>query len=275
MRTVLIVAAVLLVAGCGEDVPDESGQTRVVASVYPLAFLAEEVGGAGVTVETLTPPGVEPHDLELPPRDVAGLADADLVLYLGGGFQPAVEDALARSGSAALDLLPQGAEDPHVWLDPDSFAELATRVAQELTGAKDAAFPTSHRLEELAAEYRAGLAECERREIVVSHAAFGYMAEAFGLEQVPLAGLAPEAEAAPGDLARAISLVEEREATTVFVEPFAPPDDAEAVARETGVKTAVLDPIEGLSAEAVARGEDYFSLMRANLETLREALGCR
>jgi zinc transport system substrate-binding protein len=247
----------------------------VVASFYPLAFAAEQVGGPDVAVENLTPPGVEPHDLELPPRDVARLGSADLVLYLGGGFQPGVEDAVAQSGAEALDLLPEGAEDPHVWLDPTRFADLAVRVSEALTGSGAAAAVLAHRLEDLDAQYRAGLADCERRELVVSHAAFGYLADAYGLEQIPLAGLSPEAEATPRDLARAAELVEERGATTVFVEPLAPPDEAEALARETGAQVATLDPIEGLTEEEAAAGEDYFSLMAQNLETLREALGCR
>jgi len=280
MRIVLTlgVALACLLPGCGDDGGESGGgsdTTSIVASFYPLAFLAEEVGASGVSVENLTPPGVEPHDLELPPRDVGRLGDADLVLYLGGGFQPGVEDAVARSGVEAVDLLPAGARDPHVWLDPTRFAELAVRVSKALTGSGAGAAVVAHRLEDLDAQYRAGLADCERRELVVGHAAFAYLADAYGLEQIPLAGLSPEAEATPRDLARAADLVEERGITTVFVEPLAAPDEAETVARETGARVATLDPIEGLTDEEAAAGEDYFTRMQANLRTLREALGCR
>jgi zinc transport system substrate-binding protein len=261
-------------AGGDEQAAGAEGRT-VVASFYPLAFLAEQVAGDGVTVENLTPPGVEPHDLELPPRDVASLDDADLVLYLGGGFQPAVEDAVEQSGARAVDVLPPDADDPHLWLDPGRFADVARRVSVALTGSEAAAAPTVARLEELDAEYRAGLADCERRELVVAHEAFGYLADAYGLEQVALAGLSPEAEAAPRDLARAVELIEARGVTTVFVEPLAPPEEVETVAREAGVDVQTLDPIEGLTGDEAASGEDYFTLMRANLAKLREALGCR
>ena len=110
---------------------------------------------------------------------------------------------------------------------------------------------------------------------MVAHEAFGYLADAYGLEQVALAGLSPEAEAAPRDLARAVELIEERGVTTVFVEPLAPPEEVETVAREAGVRVETLDPIEGLTEDEAERGKDYFSLMRANLAKLREALGCR
>lgn len=276
MRIVLILLCAVALAGCagGEEQAAGAGRT-VVASFYPLAFLAEQVAGDGVTVENLTPPGVEPHDLELPPRDVASLDDADLVLYLGGGFQPAVEDAVEQSGARAVDVLPPDADDTHLWLDPGRFASVARRVSVALTGSEAAAAPTVERLEGLHAEYRAGLADCERRELVVAHEAFGYLADAYGLEQVALAGLSPEAEAAPRDLARAVELIEERGVTTVFVEPLAPPEEVETVAREAHVEVETLDPIEGLTEDAAASGEDYFTLMRANLAKLRKALGCR
>jgi zinc transport system substrate-binding protein len=276
MRIVLILLSAVALAGCAggdEQAAGAEGQ-KVVASFYPLAFLAEQVAGDGATVENLTPPGVEPHDLELPPRDVASLDDADLVLYLGGGFQPAVEDAIEQSGVHAVDVLPADADDPHLWLDPARFADVARRVSVALTGSAAAAAPTVARLEELDAEYRAGLADCERRELVVAHEAFGYLADGYGLEQVALAGLSPEAEAAPRDLARAVELIEDRGVTTVFVELLAPPEEIETVAREAGVDVQTLDPIEGLTGDEAERGEDYFTLMRANLAKLREALGC-
>lgn len=271
------------VAGCGEGDATRS-EDAVVAVFYPLAFAVDAVAPDGVDVVNLTPPGVEPHDLELGASD-AGLIDgARLVVYLGGGFQPALEEAVARRDAPSLDalegqsLLPgpgDGDEaDPHVWLDPTRLAAVARRVAGAL-GDPAAADGLVERLDALDAELRSGLADCDRREIVTSHAAFGYLAHRYGLEQVPLAGLAPEAEPTPRDLEALVRRVEESGATTVFFETLASPELAEVVARETGATTAVLDPLEGIAADRLADGVDYFSVMRENLAALRKALGCR
>ena len=265
-------------SGCG-GAGSDSDATSVVASFYPLAFAAAEVGGPGVDVRNLTPPGAEPHDLEATPGDVQELHEADLVLLLGDRFQPQLEDAAGEGehvlhvlDTPGLRLLEDG--DVHLWLDPLRYATLVKRVASAL-GKPAASARLARRLEALDREYRDGLADCARREIVTSHAAFGYLADRYGLEQIPITGSSPEGEPAPRDLERAVDAVRETGATTVFVEPLVSATVAEAVARETGAQTAVLNPIEGLTESEQDDGADYFSLMRANLVTLRKALACR
>jgi len=250
----------------------------VVASFYPLAYAAEEVGDGRVDVSNLTPAGAEPHDLELSPQDVAAIREADLVLLLGRGFQPQLEDA-AGGGQKVLRLLdtpglglhPDG--DPHVWLDPLRYAKIVERIGQALHGPAAAARMQA-RLRGLDREYRTGLAHCERREIVTSHEAFGYLAERYGLEQVAITGLSPEVEPEPAKLQKVVELVQKRGVTTIYFETLVSPRIAETVARETGANTAVLNPIEGLTEDEISQGENYFSLMRTNLSTLREGLGC-
>ncbi len=268
----------LLAAGCG----DEPAGRQIVTSFYPLEFAASQVAPDGVDVTNLTPPGAEPHDLELDARDVASLRDASLVVYVGGGFQPAVEDALEERDGPSHDILGDlrirlgsraGPNDPHVWLDPIRFGDVARGIAAEL-GDPDAADALVDQLEALDAEFRRGLARCERRELVTSHAAFGYLAASYGLEQVPLVGLEPEAEPRPRDVERLVDRVRVTGATTVYFETLASPELAETVAREAGVETAVLDPLEGLSADELASGTDYFDVMRENLAALRAGLGC-
>jgi zinc transport system substrate-binding protein len=251
----------------------------VVASFYTLAYAAERVGGEAVNVRNLTPSGAEPHDLEASPGDVRELHDADLVLLLGGGFQPLLEDAAGDGDHVARALDTPGLDllettDAHVWLDPLRYALIVERIGETL-GRPAAAERLVGRLRALDRDYRDGLANCERREIVTSHDAFAYLAARYGLDQIPIAGASPEGEPAPQDLERAVDAVRETGATTVFVEPLVSPRVAETVAREAGVETAVLNPLEGLTEDEQARGEDYFSLMRANLAVLREALGCR
>lgn len=279
MKTILVLLALLLGAtACGTK-PSSHGRKRVVAAFYPLAYAAEETGGTKVQVTNLTPPGVEPHDLEATPADVQALRAADVVLLLGHGFQPQLEEAAGR-GSKVLWLLDtRGMRrfsngDPHVWLDPIRYQIIVDRVSDAL-GQPYAALDFLHRIEVLHSEYRRGLAHCTRREIVTSHEAFAYLAQRYGLRQVAITGLTPEAEPAPKDLQRVVELVKRTHATTIFFETLVSPRIAETVARETHAKTAVLDPIEGLTPAEASRGEDYFSLMRANLRALRGALGCR
>jgi zinc transport system substrate-binding protein len=284
-RIVLIIltGALGAVSGCGGATGSEaaSGAKQVVAGFYPLAFAAQEVGGAGVEVTNLTPAGAEPHDLELTPREVEEVHDADLVLYLGEGFQPGLEEAVEEAGVPALDAL-DGIElrdedegvDPHIWLDPIRFAHVVERIGAEL-GGEAPARQLASQLRALDVEFREGLADCDRHDLVTTHDAFGYLAERYGLEVIPITGISPEAEPSPQDLEHVADLVEERGVTTVFTETLLSPEIGETVAREAGVDTAVLNPLEGLTEEELARGENYFSVMEANLTALRSGLGCR
>jgi zinc transport system substrate-binding protein len=277
---ILILTSAMAVglAGCGRTVGNDSGRKRVVASFYPLAYAAEQIGGAAVDVENLTPPGAEPHDLEVSPQDVADLRSADLVLLLGRGFQPQLE-AAAGTGDNVLRLLDtpdldvHTNEDPHVWLDPVRYAKVVARIGEAL-GLPAAAARLEQRLRDLDGEFRTGLAHCQRHEIVTSHEAFGYLAERYGLEQIAITGLSPESEPEPGKLQNVVDLVRERGVTTIYFETLVSPRIAETVARETSARTAVLDPIEGLTEEEAAHADDYFTLMHTNLVSLEEGLGC-
>lgn len=277
-RIVLICFLAAGLAACGGE-SDDSDATRVVAGFYPLAFAAEQIRGVDVEVTNLTPAGAEPHDLELTPREVEEILGADLVLYIGEGFQPAIEEAVQSGNAPALNVL-EGLElrdgDPHVWLDPTLFSQVVDRIAVELgdegaTGAR--ALATE--LDELDQIYEDGLADCEHRELVTTHDAFGYLADRYRLEVIPITGLSPEAEPSPQDLEAVAELVEERGVTTVFTESLLSPELGETVAREAGATTATLNPLEGLTEEELDRGDDYFSVMEANLEALRTGLGCR
>jgi zinc transport system substrate-binding protein len=251
---------------------------EIVAAFYPVAFAAEQVAPPGTEIVNLTPPGVEPHDLELKPSDVSKLKTAKLVLLLGHGFQPQVESA-AGHGDRVIYLLDtpgigRHASDPHVWLDPVRYELLVARIAAALNR-REAAQPLLARLRRLDREYRAGLRDCARNEIVTSHEAFAYLGGRYGLKQVAITGISPEAEPTPQRLQHVVEVVRSTGATTVFFETLVSPRIAQTVARETGARTAVLDPIEGLTPAEETAGEDYFTIMRRNLRALRGALGCR
>ncbi len=283
-----------------------SGGTTVAAAFYPLAWLTEQVAeGTGTEVELLTQPGTEPHDLELDVKKTAEIASADLVLYQAG-FQPAVDDAVAQNAqgdtldvAALADLRPveesaeeheehgeeeehgheHGALDPHFWQDPLRVAAVADAVAGELASLdKDHAddyeanaAALRERLESLDASYTAGLRDCARDTIVVSHDAFGYL-EKYGLHLASIVGLSPDAEPTAAALGKLQELIKEEGITTVFSEPLKPAL-GNGLAADLGLTNGVLDPIEGLSE--ASSDEDYLSLMQANLKALQTANGCR
>lgn len=278
-----LIAASLLASACAQDASSRTdGRMSVVASFYPLAFVAERVGGDRMAVRNLTPPGAEPHDLELTPGQVEAVRRARLVVFLSG-FQGAAESAVASGPraqlldvrAAARPLL--GEHDPHVWLDPLRMSRIARAVANKL-GAVDGRHAAEYRaraeafasdLAALDSEFDDGLDTCRRREIVTSHDAFAYLADRYRLRQIAITGVDPEAEPTPRRLDEVVKAVRRYKATTVFAETLLPRKVAETVAREAGVRTDVLDPVEGV------RGSDtYFTVMRRNLAALRRALEC-
>jgi zinc transport system substrate-binding protein len=271
MRFGALLLVVLGLAGCGGSAGN--GAQTVVAAFYPLAWAAERIAGEGVEVLNLTPPGAEPHDVELSPRDVDAIRDADLVLYAGSGFQPAVEDAVRDRSGPSVDVL-GGDDDPHVWLDPVRFSDVVGDIGQAL-GRQERAKELAAELRALDGEYRRGLERCARRTLVTAHAAFGHLAARYGLRQLSLTGRSPEAEPGPRELERLVDEVRDSGTTTVFAEPLVAEGLATTVAREAGAAVAILDPVEGLTHERIEAGDDYLSVMRENLATLRKALGCR
>ncbi|MEY9930296.1 zinc transport system substrate-binding protein [Catenulispora sp. GP43] len=290
-----VLVVVLALSGCLKQSGSQAaaGQLDVVAGFYPFAYLAERIGGEHVAVRNLTRPGAEPHDLELTPSQVGAVSKADLAIY-EKGLQPAVDDAVAQNKpKAALDTatvvhledhgdLGEGdahSADPHVWLDPVDFGRIADAVSaklQQVDPAHAADYQANQaaldaQLKALDADYRAGLAHCQRKDIVTSHAAFGYLAERYGLVQVPLAGLSPDDEPSAAHLAKIQHLIKTEGVTTVFFETLASPKTARTLASDTGTKAEVLDPIEGVKDPQT---QDYLSIMRDNLAALRLALGC-
>jgi zinc transport system substrate-binding protein len=293
----VFVVVCVAMAACTPSDPAAGGRLTVVANFYPVAEAARRVGGSLVSVTDLTAPGAEPHDLELTPRQLQDIVEADAVLYLGGGFQPAIEDAVGDARGEVVDVgagigrLPVTAgeneggltSDPHIWLDPVLYREIVQRVASALERVDASAASTfqhnarsyEDQLSALDEDYRAGLSECARNAIVTSHAAFGYLAARYGLRQESISGLAPDAEPTPQRLADLRTLVQELGVTTIFTEELVSPKVADTLASETGATTAILNPLESLTPDEVAAGDDYVSVMRSNLAKLEAALGCR
>ena len=307
LRAALLAA---LVAGCNQSTP--STRPLVVATFYPVYEFARQVAGDRATVVSLVPPGVEPHDWEPSPQQMIDVQKARLFVYNGAGFEPWVDKLLQDTRDAkvvAVDttrgmaLLPAPsagaasaqsdhthargptgrAVDPHVWLDPE-LAEAqvdAIRAALAASDPPNAAASDANarayraRLAALDTTMASGLRDCDRRDIVVSHASFAYLARRYALTQVALMGLAPEAEPSPASLAAIADVARKRRATAIFFETLVSARLAETLAREIGARTLLLNPAEGLTKEEAAAGKDYIALMEGNLANLRLGLGCR
>ncbi|MFJ7011966.1 metal ABC transporter substrate-binding protein [Streptomyces albogriseolus] len=289
----------------------DTGSFDVVASFYPMAFLAERIGGEHVHVTSLTQPGQEPHDLEISARQTAQLEEADAALYLKG-LQPSVDEAIGQSpiatkiDAAELTTLEEhGTEaghadehgdehahedehghdheggDPHIWLDPVRYAEVAEGVGKAFQKA-DPDHAADYRkntaalvkdLKALDEKFRTGLANRTTDVFVTTHAAFGYLAERYGLTEEAISGLDPDTEPSGARVKELQKIAKEDGVTTVFYETLVSDKTAKTLAGDTGLRTDVLDPVEGITDRS--RGEDYFQVMEANLTALRTALGAR
>jgi zinc transport system substrate-binding protein len=279
-RIAAAICATLALGACSAS----PGEGTIVAAIYPLAFAAENLARPGAEVIDLTPPGTEAHDLELSLEDRAAIEDADFVLYLGDiGFQPQVEQAVKEARGTVLDLGPLlakrgGVIDPHIWLEPSHFNTVTGTISEEFCPFEDPcdteesaqrdAFDA--RLSELGISYGRGLQDCRFGKAIVTHEAFGYIAD-FYFDQFGLSGLTPEAEPTAERLAQAQELIETGEAGAIFYEENEDSKEtAQSFAADAGVPALPLSTLESEPAEG-----DYFSVMEDNLASLREGLQCR
>ncbi|MCX5263395.1 metal ABC transporter substrate-binding protein [Streptomyces sp. NBC_00199] len=283
-----------------------TGKFDVVASFYPMAFLAEQIGGDHVHVTSLTQPGQEPHDLEISAKQTAALQESDAVLYLKN-LQPSVDDAVAQSqvktkidAASLTSLEKHGNEvgghaaehddheneelaglDPHIWLDPVRYAQVAEGIGKafEKADPDHAADYRSNtatlvkKLGDLNTEFKNGLADTKTKVFVTTHAAFGYLAERYGLTEEAINGLDPESEPSAARVKELEKMAKADGVTTVFYETLVSDKTAKTIAGDAGLKTDVLDPIEGITDKS--RGKDYFSVQQANLKALQTALGTK
>jgi zinc transport system substrate-binding protein len=288
---VVLMAMALFLQACGPS-PNATptvltGQLSVAATIYPMQFLAERIGGDRVQVRGLVPTGVGSHDWEPSPRDLRDVYDADVFIHTGDGFEGWVDRLLRdleSGGPLVISVALEVAEDgPHVWMDPGLYALQAGRVHDGLVLADPAGTSVyaanlsalQNELATLEAEMERGLATCDRNSLVVSHAAYSYLTQRFGLEQIAIAGVFPEVEPSPAKVRAVIEQIRSTGATHVLYETLASPRIAQTIAEEAGVELLPLNPLEGLTEEQASAGSDYFTMMRDNLATLRTALGCR
>ena len=281
---VLLAVSVLTACGTSARPGGEPSRPSAVGAFFPIAATLRNLGGPAVAVRDLTPPGVEPHDLEPTTDQVDAVLDASLAVVMGHGFQPAIERAAANRDGVTLVILDRlrSPSDPHVWLDPITMQHVARLMANGLVRADPQLRASVRRnlgstlraLEVLDREFRQGLRRCNRHVIVTAHAAFDRLARRYGLRQEAIAGIDPEQDPDPRRLAQLADLVRRDGVTTVFTEELVSPRVAKTLAREAGVATKVLSPIESPPHGKTGFGA-YLGAMRRNLVALRAALGCR
>lgn len=308
----LVAGTALALGAC--TVSDGAGGDgdHLITSFYPLEWATQQVvGDTGATIETLTKPGVDAHGLELTPQQIASMSRADLLIYLDH-LQPEVDAAIPASGvervmnvADHIELLPfaephshdhderehtedegqdhdhdHGDRDPHFWVDPLRMGTVVEAIAAELTDLnpehaeayRSNAAATVANLQAIDAEYHEGLAECQRREFITTHTAFQYLAHRYDLVEIGISGINPDSEPSPARIAAVHDEARRHGVTTIFFETLTSPAVAESIAGDLGLKAAVLDPLEGITGNSP--GEDYPSVMRANLDALRSANEC-
>jgi zinc transport system substrate-binding protein len=297
----LLIAAVVLsglywVAQISTSTNSNDNQIKVSASYYPLYDFAKNVGGDKIDVVNLTPAGSEPHDYDPSPKVIADALGSDVFIYNGAHMEPWVDGFLETYGNTVvkssnnIDLMAHEDEehgeevgDPHFWLDPVLAIQIIDNILESLKKADpnnsqyytDNANSYIDKLRSLDEDFREGLAVCSLRTVVSSHEAFGYLAKRYDLNVIAIAGLSPEEEPSVSKLAEISKIVEEQGIQYIFFESLSSPKLADTIASETGAKTIVFDPIEGLTDEALQQGKDYISVQRDNLANLRTALACQ
>lgn len=307
-RKLVVILLLIFVTlyGCRANPPaEDTDKITVYTSFYTMYDFTLKIAGDRVNLYNMVPSGMEPHDWEPSPKDVAGLSDADLFIYNGAGMEGWAEKVVSSINNPDLILVEasKGIQlerseheeasdeenghshedleyDPHVWLDPMKAKLQMEAIRDGLIQAdpENSSFyqerfqEYSEKLNALDEAFRQAVKSFSKKEIVVAHEAFGYLCHAYGLEQVAIEGLSGESEPTPARMAEIIDFVREHEVRVIFFEELASPKVAEAIARETGVRTALLNPLEGLTDDNLKAGKDYFSVMEENLEALKQAL---
>jgi zinc transport system substrate-binding protein len=277
--------------------PEYSDKLKVTTSFYPLYYFSQQIGGTKADVANITPSGAEPHDYEPTAKDIARIEDSKLLVINGGGLEAWADNVthnidskntlvvVAGQNLTNQEITEEGKKitDPHVWLSPSLAKKMVDTITQGLITAdsgnkeyyQNNANTLKASLDALDAQYKQGLSSCKEKNIITSHAAFGYLASNYGLVQVSIAGLSPDAEPSSQQLADITAFVKNHHIHYIFFESLVSPKLSETIAQETGAKTLVLNPLEGLTPKEVSQGKNYVTIMQENLANLKTALQCR
>ncbi len=309
---VLLIVTLIVLAGCGNgSTKTNSGndKMKVITTFYPVYEFVRQVGGDKVDVTMLLKPGVEPHDWEPTAKELAEIKTAKVFFYHGAGLEP-VDKLLKKEvlGAATAVEVSSGVEqiaikdedddehehegqgtqhedehhhmDMHTWLDPVAAQQEIKNIAEALANIDPQnreyylknAENYLQELSKLDQEYKTALSQTARRDIITSHAAFGYLAKRYDLRQVAVMGLSPDSEPTPEKMAAVVDFCREHQVKVIFFETIVSPKLSQTIAKETGASLLVLNPIESLTEEEMKQGKNYLIIMRENLANLKTAL---
>ncbi|KKT96515.1 MAG: ABC-type metal ion transporter, periplasmic subunit [Candidatus Collierbacteria bacterium GW2011_GWC2_45_15] len=270
----------------------DSNKLSVYTSIYPLTFFAQEIGGDKVLVTTITPPGVEPHEYDPNPGDLANIYKAELLILNGANMEPWADKAKADieskgihvvTSSDGIDLLRKdGQPDPHFWLDPVSAQRIVLNIMSGLikTNPENESYFRANadklivKLIDLDNKFRQSLFNCKQNTVIASHSVFGYLESRYKFKQDTLAGLSPDEEPSSQRIAEIVATIKQKNIKYVLTETLLSPKLAETLSRETGVIVQVFNPLESLSQGDLDKGENYFTIQETNRQILVAALQC-
>ena len=304
-----IIVCLIILSGCSnekqmrDETSDEgSGKLQIITTFYPMYYFAKQVTGNVANVEMLIPNGVEPHDWEPTSKDMIKIQEADVFIYNSRYFETWTEKVLNSidssnvkvvEASKGIELMDSSIEedqhdhegsaatkDPHVWLSPvlaknevDNIAKIIEKADPKNKEQYEKNADTlKTKLIALDRLYKETIDKAPRKEVVTQHAAFGYLAKQYGLTQIPIAGLSPDAEPSLTKMAELTKIMKEKNISVVYFESLTSSKVAQTLAHETGAKTEVLNPLEGLTKDEQEQGLDYIGIMEKNLEALKVSL---
>ncbi|MDK2902314.1 MAG: zinc transport system substrate-binding protein [Clostridiales bacterium] len=290
-RLIILVLAVILIfsaIGCGRQPAADTDKTIVYTTIYPLYFMAKEIGGDRIDVTNIIPAGVSVHEWEPGTRDIANLSKADLIIYLGMDLdswilktQSSSSQAIYYEASKNIKPIEEGnTVNPHIWLLPKNALIMADNIKEALISVDEsngAYFEENYktleqRLLELDKQYSETLSNVSKKSFVVYHKAFSYIARDYGLEEITVIGLNDEQEPSLAQISRVIDYCKANDIKYIFTEPLVTPEPMQTIADATGAQILTLSPLDGLTEEEEKNGEDYISIMEENLKNLQKAL---
>ncbi len=302
------ISLIFTLFGCStKESSVDDNKLQVYTSFYGVYDFVNKIGGDKIQAYNIVPTGTEPHNWEPTAGDMNNLANADILFYNGAGMEGWIDKVKAAVEndklkyvmlSDGIELIKsnhshdddhenegsnenhEGSIDPHIWLDPLNAKKEAETIKNALSelDSENADYYNnnfidfSKKIDELNSEFKNAVSNAKNKNIVVAHEAYGYLCHAYGLNQMAIEGLSADSEPSPAKMAEISKFIKDNDVKVIFFEELLATKSAEVISEETGAKLLVLNPFEGLTQQEIDNGEDYFSVMKNNLENIKKAI---